>query len=120
MITATFSNGHTDTYKGTRPVKAAWAIIRKSDSAVMMTGHSLDRAKAQATAEGNFRYTASKVIGRMLKGLSDRPDRDARRNAYFNSLAKKNGFSNWKEAYAAYQADLADVRALVTIEVIDL
>ncbi len=52
-ITAEFSNGHRDTYKGSRPVRAAWAIIRKSDGKVLESGHSLDRGKAMKTAEGN-------------------------------------------------------------------
>jgi hypothetical protein len=52
-ITATFSNGTTDTYKGHRPVKAAWAIIRKSDGKTIVSGHSLDRAKAAKTAAGH-------------------------------------------------------------------
>ena len=53
MTTAIFSNGYTDTYKGNRPVKAAWAIIRNDDGKVLMSGHSLDRAKAQKTAHNN-------------------------------------------------------------------
>lgn len=53
MITATFSNGYSDTYKGSRPVKAAWAIVRKADGKVLASGHSLDRAKAEKTAHGN-------------------------------------------------------------------
>ena len=53
MTTAIFSNGHTDTYKGNRPVKAAWAIICNADGKVLMSGHSLDRAKAQNTAHSN-------------------------------------------------------------------
>ena len=53
MTTAIFSNGYTDTYKGNRPVKAAWAIICNADGKVLMSGHSLDRAKAQNTAHSN-------------------------------------------------------------------
>lgn len=54
MTTATFSNGQTDTYKGSRDVRAAWAIIRKADGAILKSGHSLDRAKAIKTAEGRM------------------------------------------------------------------
>jgi len=63
MITAKFSNGHTDTYKGQRDVKAAWMIVRKSDGEVMNSGHSLDRARAEKTAEGNCRYTGEVPAG---------------------------------------------------------
>ena len=52
MITAKFSNGYEDTYKGNRPVKAAWAITRKADGKVIASGHSLDRAKAAKTSRG--------------------------------------------------------------------
>lgn len=50
MITATFSNGFTDTYKGQRNVKAAWAVFNKETGAVIHSGHSLDAAKAAKTA----------------------------------------------------------------------
>jgi len=53
MTTATFSTGYTDTYKGSRPVAAAWAIIRNADDKVLKSGHSLDRVKAEKTAHGN-------------------------------------------------------------------
>jgi hypothetical protein len=52
-ITAEFSNGHTDTYKGSRPVKAAWMITDRESGKVLASGHSLDLAKARKTAEGN-------------------------------------------------------------------
>ena len=55
-IIAKFSNGFEDVYKGNRPVKAAWAVIRKSDGEVIMSGHSLDRVKAAKTASGNMVY----------------------------------------------------------------
>lgn len=52
-ITAKFSNGFTDTYKGSRNVRAAWMITRKSDGAVLASGHSLDRRAAEKTAAGS-------------------------------------------------------------------
>lgn len=119
-ITATFSNGSTDTYKGKRAVKAAWAIIRKSDGKLLSSGHSLDRAKASKTAEGNLRYVIGAALGRPSKGISDRPDRIAHRNAYFNKLARELGFADWKAAYAAYQADAAEARRNVNVEILDL
>lgn len=54
MTTAIFPNGFTDTYKGSRNVKAAWAIFNKATGAAIKSGHSLDRAKAAKTAEGNL------------------------------------------------------------------
>ena len=56
MTTATFSNGFIDTYKGKRDVKAAWAIINKETGETVSSGHSLDRARAAKTANGNLRY----------------------------------------------------------------
>lgn len=119
-ITANFSNGHSDPYCGTRPVKAAWAIVRKSDNTTLASGHSLDRSKAQTTASSNLRYVLTAALGRRPEGISDRPDRSAGRHVYFNGLAKKQGYKNWKEAYAAYQSDVALAQQLVIIEVIDL
>lgn len=55
-ITATFSNGFVDTYKGDRPVKAAWMLTDKETGKVLLSGHSLDRAKAEKTARGNINH----------------------------------------------------------------
>lgn len=52
--TARFSNGHVDTYKGKRDVKAAWMITEKATGEVVKSGHSLDRLKAEKTARGNI------------------------------------------------------------------
>lgn len=52
-IVAKFSNGHTDTYKGTRAVKAAWMICDKATGEVVASGHSKDRSAAAKTARGN-------------------------------------------------------------------
>lgn len=61
--TATFSNGYTDTYKGSRDVTAAWVIVRKSDGKVLGSGHSLDAIKARKTAEGHLRENGVSVLG---------------------------------------------------------
>ena len=50
MITATFSNGQTDVYKGDRAVKAAWQVITANGE--MFSGHSLD----SATAASSLKY----------------------------------------------------------------
>jgi hypothetical protein len=51
MITATFTNGHTDTYKGLRDVKAAWALINKKSGVVVASGHSLTAKAAESTGK---------------------------------------------------------------------
>lgn len=119
-ITATFSNGFTDTYKGTRAVKAAWMITRKSDGKVLASGHSLDTDKARKTAEGKLAYFTSDVLGRVANGSHMRPTRDARQAAFWNAQARKEGYADWAEAYAAYQFDVAAARELMAIEIVAL
>lgn len=119
-ITAKFSNGHTDAYKGTRDVKAAWAIILKSTGEVLMSGHSLDRAKAQKTAEGNTGYCLTRALGRQLRGDNMRPTRYASQIAYHNGWARKQGFKDWKEAHEFWKGEAELARRNLAIEVIDL
>lgn len=64
MKEARFSNGYTDEYKGARDVKAAWAIISKDNGETLASGHSLDRKRAQGTANNTLREIGS---------LSDKP-----------------------------------------------
>jgi len=67
MLTATFSNGTTDVYKGSRKVTAAWAIIHKATGQTLNSGHSLDAEKARKTAMGNVHYLSSeKVLGQRI------------------------------------------------------
>lgn len=54
MKTAIFSNGHKDTYKGARDVRAAWMLTHKETGKVIASGHSLDREKAEKTARGTI------------------------------------------------------------------
>lgn len=121
-ITATFSNGHIDTYKGDRAVKAAWAIIDRETGAVLNSGHSLDRLKAQKTAEGNLRNTrvpgveqAYAFTGRCTPGYHVKQARE-----YFGYTGK--GLDSLALAFLkAHNAKLdAAKRAKITIEVIDL
>ena len=58
MKQTNFSNGHTDTYKGHRDVKAGWAIIFKSNGETYASGHSLDRQRAEKTARSHLTYVA--------------------------------------------------------------
>jgi hypothetical protein len=108
MITATFSNGFTDTYKGQRPVRAAWAIIRTSDNVTINSGHSLDRVKAAKTAEGHLHETARDL------GLTGHPLRYFEGRSIRDTAAKRR-------AKAAHNAErLAFIRSLVRIEIVDL
>ena len=47
---AIFSNGFTREYKGDRNVKAAWAIINKDTSEVILSGFSMGTAAAEGSA----------------------------------------------------------------------
>lgn len=53
-VIARFSDGSTDTYKGKRPVKAAWQITYPNGKTA--SGHSIDRATAEKTARGYIKY----------------------------------------------------------------
>lgn len=121
-ITATFSNGFTDIYKGDRSVKAAWAIVDRETGATLNSGHSLDRAKAQKTAEGNLRNTrvpgvdnAYAFTGRCTPGYHVKQARE-----YFGYTGK--GLDSFALTFLkAHNAKLdAAKRARVTIEVVDL
>ena len=121
-ITAIFSNGFTDIYKGDRAVKAAWAIIDRATGEVINSGHSLDRLKAQKTAEGNLRNTKVPGVdhlgyaytGRAMPGYHAGQARN-----YYGWTGKGD-----RAALAFLKAHNADItarkRAAVTIEVIDL
>ena len=53
-IIATFSNGFTDKYNGTRDVKAAWLITKIEDGSVYASGHSLNLDTAAKTAKSSI------------------------------------------------------------------
>lgn len=124
-ITATFSNGFTDTYKGDRDVRAAWAIFK--DGKVLASGHSLDRVRAQKTAEGSVAQVVS--IGRYTVTC---PRSTLYVNPAWAAHAKQalvtegnpftgKGASALLRHIKAHNADInAAKRALVTIEVVDL
>jgi hypothetical protein len=121
-ITATFSNGYTDTYKGDRAVKAAWAIIDRATGKTLNSGHSLNRATAQKTAEGNLRHTSVPSVnhsgyaytGRATPGYYAKQARE-----YYGWTGKGD-----REALVFLKANNADItarkRAAVIIEVVDL
>jgi hypothetical protein len=113
-IQAIFSNGQVDVYKGSRPVRAAWQVVCPDGQIV--SGHSLDRAKAQKTAEGN----AALMSGR--SSLWGRPS-GSFHAAYIGArekAAREAGYRNYKEYYAAIAAERAAFVASCKIEVIDL
>lgn len=113
-ITATFSNGHTDTYKGKREVTAAWAIIRKADGKVMMSGHSIDADKALKTATGNIRtYCAH---GQHV----DKPNNNVAATIAWNKTARKHGFRDWKHWYASDQLVRDEQAKGFTVEVVSI
>lgn len=121
-ITATFSNGHTDTYKGDRAVKAAWAIIDRATGQTLNSGHSLDRAKAQKTAEGNLRNTKVPGVDHLGYAYTGRAT-----PGYYAKQARQ--YYGWtgngdRAALAFLKAHNAEItarkRAAVIIEVIDL
>ena len=113
-ITAIFSNGHTDTYKGNRDVRAAWAIIRKADGAVVLSGHSLDTDKALKTATGNIRTYLAR--GEAV----EKPTRYAHQIRWYDGLAREHGHKDWKAWYAADQIVRAEQAKAYTVEVITL
>jgi hypothetical protein len=121
-ITATFSNGFTDVYKGDRAVKAAWAIISRSTGEVINSGHSMDRATAQKTAEGNLRNTKVPGVDHSGYAFTGRatPGYYAKQAREYYGWAGKGD----REALAFLKAHNADItarkRAAVIIEIVDL
>lgn len=107
---ATFANGQTDVYKGNRDVTAAWAVVRKSDGAVIKSGHSLDRAKAAKTAEGKLQ----EVFFDRDFDLHQHPLQFFRDTGQWQRTAVRR-------AAKAHNAErLAFIRSLVDIEIVDL
>lgn len=128
-ITATFSNGYTDAYKGTRSVTAAWMITRRSDGKILASGHSLDRPRAQKTAEGNIRdliphltdgryYTLPPSASRLHREWARKLLKSLREAGKAPERATPRAIF---EACRAINADtLARARAAAAIEIIDL
>jgi hypothetical protein len=115
MIASTFSNGHIDTYKGRRNVKAGWMITGPQGD--FFTGHSQDRDTARKTAESKAPY---------LKGAPRHVDKPATRHVtvaylqYFAKLAREHGFASHKAWYDDYAVKIAAFRAQCRIEIVDL
>lgn len=108
--TAVFSNGHTDTYKGHRDVKAAWMITKADTGEVFASGHSLDAIKAQKTAAGNIPRPHRLPSGwRMM-----------RNTVAMYQYAAKQGYRTPSEMAADYAAKNAEYAKSYHIEVVDL
>ena len=104
--TATFSNGSTKTYGGTRAVTAAWAIIELATNETHAIGFSLDRQKAAKTANGHY-------ILRIADTISNRHI-----NAHM--IAMRAGFRSATEFNADAKRRNAEHAANYRIEVIDV
>lgn len=109
-ITAVFSNGHTDTYKGSRAVTAAWMITEKETGRIVASGHSLDREKAAKTAAGNI----PRPMG-LPSGWSY-----LKNTVSMYQYAKKRGYSSPSEMAADYTKQNAKHAQKFNVEVIDL
>lgn len=109
MITATFSNGYTDTYKGTRAVKAAWMVVEKLTGRVVATGHSIDFGAAEKTAK-------SAIVQHTLPTGWRNWRKDVRATRYAKSL----GYESVEHMESEYQRVNAEYSATVQVEVIAL
>lgn len=116
-ITATFSNGYEDTYKGNRAVKAAWAVIRKSDGKVIASGHSLDRAKAAKTAQGAMSDKAH-AFGPIMPTRAYPGIEKTLRRCGYDGPNSTTAMTRWAREQNAER--LAKIAAAHTIEIIDI
>lgn len=121
--TATFSDGTARPYKGTRDVKAAWAIQDQNGN-TLMTGFSMDREKAAKTAEGNKIYAldAAGIEPNFPLKKFPRPSRSLFPGAkmHFEKEAKRFGFRTWSEAYEAQQKEQNRCTGMLKVEIINL
>ena len=111
---ARFADGTIDVYKGRRAVTVGWQLTTPEGQ--KFSGHSLDAAKARATAASYAKYGApfrayDKPVGRNAV-VSFLP--------YLHQQAVKGGYKNAYAAYADYQTKLAARRAACKIEIVDL
>lgn len=126
-LTAIFSNGHRDPYKGTRPVKAGWMITRKEDGKVLASGHSLDRVKAHKTAAGNVSHVVTipgrypVTVPRSAAYATPQWAAHTRKTLAALGVEVSKGTHGVVAAAKAHNAELnAEKRNLVDIEVVDL
>ena len=115
--TATFSNGHTDTYKGKRAVTAAWQITTADGK--VYSGHSLDRAKAQKTAL-SYACRGCGISALRMIGTNGRDIVTPGFAQYALKIAQDAGFTDRKAFNAHADAVRAAYAAKAKIEIIDL
>lgn len=115
MLTATFSNGFTDTYKGDRDVRAAWMVILPNGK--VMSGHSRDVATARKTAENNIPFHGGdRFHYQSLKAMA----KWAHMQVQVRKILKETGFKSVREHDAARSAARAAFVAQCKIEVVAL
>ena len=59
---STFSDGSTDAYNGNRPIKAAWAVFNRETGERILSGHSLDRQRAEKTSRSQLQLIGHCVL----------------------------------------------------------
>ena len=109
-VTATFSNGHTDTYKGHRDVKAAWAVIERATGKVIDSGHSLTVRAAEKTARTSVPRATMLPTGW----------RDHKNTIAGHRLAKREGYRSPREMEQDYKRQNAEKAKLYAVEVVAL
>ena len=109
-IIAKFSNGFADKYNGVRPVKAAWMVVLPSGRT--LSGHSLSRANAAATARSNASVRSGVDAPLVRRGFGC--------TAYTVKRAHDLGFKSVRAWVAAATAERAAFVAKCQIEAIDL
>lgn len=108
-IIAKFSNGHTDIYKGSRSVKAAWMV--RLPSGKVLSGHSISRSAAQKTATSTISDS---------NGVPPIPRERALPPEVINTITEQFGVSSVSHAKKVAKQLARDFLAKCTIEVIDL
>ncbi len=110
MKTAKFSNGHTDTYKGSRDVKAAWMVTELDTGRVVASGHSLDLEKARKTGGSSIPAVRTLPAGW----------RTHKNTVQAVRLIKSLGYSSAAEMESDYKAKNADHAKGFKVEVVAL
>jgi len=116
-LIATFSNGHTDAYKGDRDVRAAWMIVLPSGK--ILSGHSnnLPTAAKTANAKAASMFNGGEAFHfQALKSLA----KWAHMQQYVGKQLRRYGFKSVREHDAALTAARNAFVATCKIEVVAL
>ena len=115
---AKFTDGTTDVYKGKRNVTAAYQLTLPCGRKI--SGHSLDRKRAESTARSRASENAPYLLG-MVGGRGGRWQGVTPAAAkYFREVANREGFATAKEFNAAQEIKRAAFHAACKIEIVDL